>query len=434
MDDEKENGMKQISVIKKRTKSEKLNTTKNRDQETRSSAFLQLLLDSIPIPIFYQNSRGVYLGGNQKFRDLLGLKTKDLAGKTIQEIVPPELAEIFERADQELLRTGDAQTYESSLRHVDGTEHYVVFSKAPFNNRDGKRSGLIGAIFDITSHKEFEAQLLKDEEKFRLIFESIQDVYYEIELNGTIIELSPSIEKYFPFNREDLIGRSIYDFYVDKDRRKILLQSIQENGSVHDFEIQLKDGRGYSWTCSITATIQQRDGKRPPWIVGSMRDISERKQNEETLRQREEELFIKSRNLEEMNTALKVLLKQRDKDRKEIEENVLTNVKSSILPYIEKLRENTLTQYQKDSLEMLERQIRELISPFIRSISESFFDLTPQEIRVADLVKSGNTTKEIASILRISIKTVDYHRDNLRKKLGIKSHQINLRSFLLKFS
>ncbi len=426
--------MKQVSVIKKEHKSEKLKTAKSEDQETTSSAFLQLLLDSIPIPIFYQDNRGVYLGGNQKFRDLVGRKTKDIVGKRIQEIVNPDIAEIFERADQELLRIGEAQTYEGSLRHADGTERFIVFSKAALNSRTGKRSGLIGAIFDITSRKELEDQLRKDEEKFRLIFESIQDVYYEIELDGTIVELSPSIEKYFPFKRENLIGRSIYDFYVDKDRRKVLLQSIQEKGNVHDFEIQLKDGLGYFWTCSITATIQQRDGKRPPWIVGSMRDISERKQNEETLRQREEELFIKSRNLEEMNTALKVLLKQRDKDRKEIEENVLTNVKSSILPYIEKLKENTLTQYQQASLEMLEWHIRELISPFIRSISESFFDLTPQEIRVADLVKSGNTTKEIAGILGISMKTVDYHRDNLRKKLGIKSHQTNLRSFLLRFS
>ncbi len=421
-------------MINKGKKRERLKTSKSRDQETTSSAFLQLLLDSIPVPIFYQDSRGVYISANQKFRDFTGIKAKDFIGKKIRKIVTPDLAEILERADQKLLRTGEVQTYESSVRHADGTERFVAFSKVSFNDQSGKCNGLIGAIFDITRRKELEDQLRKDEEKFRLIFENIQDVYYEIELDGTIIELSPSIEKHSPFKREDLLGRSIYDFYADKDRRKELLQSLREKGSVHDFEIQLKNDRGYVWTCSITATVQPGNEKRPPWIVGSMRDISERKQNEETLKQREEELFIKSRNLEEMNTALKILLKQRDEDRKEIEENVLTNVKYSILPYIEKLKEHKLTPYQKDSLEIMDRQIRKLISPFIRSISESIFDLTPQEIRVADLVKSGNTTKEIAGILGISTKTVDYHRDNLRKKLGIKSHQTNLRSFLLKFS
>ena len=155
---------------------------------------------------------------------------------------------------------------------------------------------------------------------------------------------------------------------------------------------------------------------------------------EETLRQSEEELSIKSRNLEEVNTALKVLLKQREEDRKEMEENVLANVKTSIFPHIEKLKEGPLTHHQRACLEILEAQMKKIIAPFLHRISQACFDLTPQEIRVADFVKNGNTTKEIADILVISIKTVDYHRDNIRRKLGIKNYHANLRSFLLKLS
>jgi DNA-binding CsgD family transcriptional regulator len=169
-------------------------------------------------------------------------------------------------------------------------------------------------------------------------------------------------------------------------------------------------------------------------LLGMFRDITERKRNEEALRQREEELSLKSRNLEEMNAALKVLLQKREEDRILIEENVMTNVKTSILPYIEKLKKGSLTRQQKTYLNMLEGQIKDIISPFMHTISQSSFDLTPQELRVADLVKNGNTTKEIAGILRVSAKTVDYHRDNLRRKLGIKNNKTNLRSFLLKFS
>ncbi|MEK7826194.1 MAG: helix-turn-helix transcriptional regulator, partial [Thermodesulfobacteriota bacterium] len=198
--------------------------------------------------------------------------------------------------------------------------------------------------------------------------------------------------------------------------------------------IKLRDLQSALFTCSITAAILPGEGERPPRIVGSIRDITERKRAEETLRQREEELSIKSRNLEEVNTALKVLLKQREEDRKEMEENVLANVKTSILPYIEKVKESPLTHHQKACLEILEAQMKKIISPFLRRISQACFDLTPQEIRVADFVKNGNTTKEIADILVISIKTVDYHRDNIRRKLGIKNHHTNLRSFLLKLS
>ena len=392
------------------------------------------LIDSIPIPIFYKDIRGIYLGGNREFENFLGRKMEDIVGKTVHEIAPEDLAQAYERADQALLRTGGVQTYESPVIHADGTRHIVVFNKAIFNNPDGTPCGLIGSIFDITLRKKFEAQLRSSEARYRRIFENIQDIYYEVELDGAIVEISPSIERYTPFKREDLIGRSIYEFYADKDRRKDFLQEIKEKGYVRDFEMQLRDLQGALFTCSITAAILPGEGEAPPRIVGSMRDISERKRVEETLSQNEEELSIKSRNLEEVNAALKVLLKQREEDRKEMEESVLANVKTTILPYIEKVKEGPLTHHQRAFLEILDAQMKKIISPFLRRISQACFDLTPQEIRVADFVKNGSSTKEIAEILGISIKTVDYHRDNIRRKLGIKNHHTNLRSFLLRLS
>jgi PAS domain S-box-containing protein len=426
--------MKRVLTMRKKKKTERSNPCKNNNERILSSAFLQSFIDSIPIPIFYQDNRGVYLGGNQQFGDFLGRKVKDIIGKTIHEIVSRDLAEMYARADRELLQTGEDQAYECAVLHADGTKRIVFFSKTKLKNRDGISAGLIGSIFDITGQKELEEKLRRDEKRYRRIFENIQDVYYEIELDGTILEISPSINKYSKFQREDLIGRSIYDFYADKNRREILLQAIKEKGSIHDFEIQLLNYQGSSYTCSITAEIMPGDKDRPPWIVGSLRDISERKQNEENLKQREEELSIKTRNLEEVNTALKVLLKQREEDRKEIEENVLTNLNASILPYIEKLKYCRLNGQQMAYLKIIEARMKEIISPFLHRISQGCFDLTPQEIRVADFVKFGNTTKEIADILGVSIKTIDYHRDNIRKKLGIKNRQTNLRSFLLQLS
>jgi len=420
--------------MKKSKKIEGSRPYKINDEETETSTFLQKLIDSIPIPIFYKDIQGVYLGGNRELENFLGRKMEDIVGKTVHEIAPEDLAEIYEQADKKLLQTGGAQTYESAIMHADGTRHIVVFNKAIFNNRDGKPGGLIGSIFDITPRKKFEAQLSSSEARYRRIFENIQDIYYEVGLDGAILEISPSIEKYVPFKREDLIGRSIYEFYVDKNRRTDFLQEIEGKEYVRDFEILLRNHQGSLLTCSIAASIMPGEGERPPRIVGSMRDISERKRDEETLRQREEELSIKSRNLEELNTALKVLLKQREEDRKEMEENVLANVKTSLLPYIEKLKKGPLTHHQRACLEILEAQMKKIISPFLHRISQACFDLTPQEIRVADFVKNGNTTKEIADILGISIKTVDYHRDNIRRKLGIKNHHTNLRSFLLKLS
>jgi PAS domain S-box-containing protein len=287
---------------------------------------------------------------------------------------------------------------------------------------------------DLTDRREVEERLRRSEERYRRIFENIQDIYYEVGLDGTILEISPSIESYSPFRREDLIGRSINEFYADQTQRNSFLQAILERGSVHDFEIQLRDSGGSLFTCSITAAILPGSEALPPRIVGSMRDISARKQAEQALKEREEELSIQSRNLEELNAALKVLLRQREEDRVELQEQVLANVKTLILPGIEKLKEGALSPPQRDCLNTLEARINGIISPFLHRISQAYFDLTPREIRVADCVKNGHTTKEIANMLCISTKTVDYHRDRIRRKLGLRNRHASLRSFLLNLS
>ena len=285
-----------------------------------------------------------------------------------------------------------------------------------------------------TDPGEVEARLRGSEERYRRIFENVQDVYYEVGLDGRILEISPSIERYFPLRRDEWLGRSITEFYADPSQREDFLRIIQEKGSVHDFEIQLKRPQGTFMTCAITATILGGSPVDPPRIVGAMRDISVRKRVERALKEREEELSIQSRNLEEMNTALKVLLRQREEDRLELQEQIRTNVKALILPGIERLQAGPLTAAQRACLEEVERQIRELTSPFLYRISQAYADLTPQEIHVAEGVKNGKTTKEIADLLCLSTKTVDYHRNNIRRKLGLNRRSLSLRSFLLTLS
>lgn len=277
-------------------------------------------------------------------------------------------------------------------------------------------------------------RIRRSEEKYRRIFENIQDIYYEVGLDGIILEISPSIERHSPFRREDLLGRNINTFYAAPKGRDVFLQEILERGSVHDFEIQLRGPGGSLFTCAVTATLFPGMEGQPPRIVGSMRDISRRKQAEEALKEREEELSIQARNLQELNAALKVLLRQREEDRRELQEQVLSNVRTHLLPQIAKLRDGPLTGPQRVCLDALEARLQEIASPFLHRITQAYFDLTPQEIRIADFVRSGHATKEIADLLCISPKTVDYHRDNLRRKLGLRKRSQSLRSFLLKLS
>jgi PAS domain S-box-containing protein len=153
---------------------------------------------------------------------------------------------------------------------------------------------LIDSITERLGHiiegRRAEGALRESEEKYRGIFENVQDVYYEAALDGTIIEVSPSIEiiSKGQYHRNDLIGKSMYDFYAEVGERQALLKALQERGSVADFEVTLKNRDGSSILCSISSKVMSNAQGNPEKIIGSMRDITERVQAEAALRESEE--------------------------------------------------------------------------------------------------------------------------------------------------
>jgi CheY-like chemotaxis protein/DNA-binding CsgD family transcriptional regulator len=138
----------------------------------------------------------------------------------------------------------------------------------------------------------------------------------------------------------------------------------------------------------------------------------------------------RTRELEESNAALKVLLRRREEDRIELEESILANVRSLVMPYVQKLSKSMLSPDHLVFVGIIESHLKEITSPFLRSLSRQFMKLTPTEIRIADFVREGRTTKEIAELLCVSEKAVIFHRQNVRTKLGLKSRKVNLRSYL----
>ena len=155
---------------------------------------------------------------------------------------------------------------------------------------------------------------------------------------------------------------------------------------------------------------------------------------EEELTKSKLELEIKNKNLEEMNAALHVLLKKREKDKVALEEKVLLNMKELVIPYIEKLNNNSgLDEKNRAYLDIIDSNLRDIISSFARGLSSVKYNLTPMEIQIADLIKQGKTTKEIAELFNLSYFTINAHRRNIRKKLAIKNKKANLKSLLMSF-
>ncbi|MDZ7666477.1 MAG: PAS domain S-box protein [Desulfotignum sp.] len=178
-----------------------------------------------------------------------------------------------------------------------------------------------------------------------------------------------------------------------------------------------------------------------PWTDGRLvrleiaRDITGRKQAEKQQKEitliLEEKVKERTAELEDMNATLRILLKKREEDKNEIEEKIFANHKLILTPIIQNLKKNLTRESQKHMMDILESELKNIVSPFSKKLSDHMVNLTPMEIHIADLVKFGKTNKEISEITHSSIHTISRHRENIRKKIGLKNKKVNLRSFLL---
>lgn len=153
-------------------------------------------------------------------------------------------------------------------------------------------------------------------------------------------------------------------------------------------------------------------------------------QMEQNVAQRTAELEEKSRHLEEVNQALKAMLDHRDLEKRAIEENMAINLKRYVNPYLEQMRKSIGEEEHRTCLKIVETNLKELVVPMRNSISSKYIDLTPTEIKVADLIRQDKGSKEIAEHLNLSISTVSNFRHNIRKKLGLNNKKTNLKTYL----
>jgi DNA-binding CsgD family transcriptional regulator len=196
-----------------------------------------------------------------------------------------------------------------------------------------------------------------------------------------------------------------------------------------DYPCHSSDGRHWYYV-----RVLRMSGEGPIRVVVSHEEITALKLTEEALRESQARLTEQKVELEEANIALKVLLKQREDDKGDLEQKVITNVKEMVLPYVEKLKRVSLKAKDRRVVEIIESQLQDIISPMIQKLANANILLTPQEIQVASLVKDGKSSKEIADIMTISETTVHFHRKNLRQKFGLKNQSTNLRSYLMSLS
>jgi DNA-binding CsgD family transcriptional regulator len=198
---------------------------------------------------------------------------------------------------------------------------------------------------------------------------------------------------------------------------------------LYDYPCHSEDGLHWYYMRVIRMT-----GAGPIRVVASHEEITALKLTEKALRKSQEELIEQKQSLEEANIAMKVLLKQREEDKLDLEKKVLNNVKDLVLPYVEKLKNSRIRAKDRTLVDIIDTHLQDIISPLLQRFANAKILLTPQEMQVASLVKDGKTSKEIADVLNVSETTVNFHRKNLRVKFGLRNKRTNLRSYLMSIS
>lgn len=198
---------------------------------------------------------------------------------------------------------------------------------------------------------------------------------------------------------------------------------------LYDYPCHTPDGRHWFYMRAI-----RMDADDPLKVIISHEEITALKETEEALRNSKQAVESQKQRLEESNIALKVLLRQREQDKLELEQKVLTNIKELVFPYVEKLKRAPLRAQDQEVVGIIEAHLNDIISPLLQRLSNLNIILTPQEMQVSVLIKDGKSSKEVADILHISEATVHFHRKNVRTKFGLKNRSTNLRSYLLSIS
>ncbi|MFZ0612350.1 MAG: PAS domain S-box protein [Desulfobacterales bacterium] len=359
--------------------------------------------------------------------ELLGMNNRDMMDK----FNTSQVFQVFNQVYQTGLAT---KAFDWQLIRKDGSRCVLEVSISLKKSISGEPVGFMGIARDVTQRKLIEQALRDSEEKYRMIIENIEDGYYEVDLSGNFTFFNDALARITGYRRKELMGknnRAIMDSFNAK-RVLALFNGVYTTGlatKAFDWELIRKDGNKRYVEVSVSL---KRDLKgHRVGFMGIARDITERRETEELLRRSEEKLRGKTRNLEEVNTALTVLLKKREDDKRSLEQTVLTNLNDMVKPYLERVKARAKDPRQKNNLAVLEENLNAITSPFSYRLSSRYLNLTSSEIEIANLVKQGKSTKDIADLLSVSGKTIEVHRLNIRKKLGLSNKKAGLRTHLM---
>ena len=424
-----------------------------RKSEARFRSYFELPLTGIVI----MTPQKGWVEVNDRACEILGYSREELLGMSWDQVTHaddlPKDLENFTR-----VINGEQSNYstEKRYRRKDGTYIWTMLSMAGVPKPAGGIDYIVALIQDIDERKKMEEELMlhrdhlgklvaerteemnqeiirrrEKEEQYLALVESIVEWVWETDENFIHTYVSPRITELLGYAQEEFLGKTPYDF-IPRNAVPALKKFVSHRKPFTLLQAPMlhKNGR----TILVEASgkpYYDKDGIFKGYR-GSCHDITEQKRTMDMLQENEKQLMAYAETLKETNAALRVLLKQRENDKREMEDVFVGNIKGMILPYVEKMKKEKMDFRHKAYLDIISTNLNELMAPFLNKIRQLNF--TPKELEVASLIRDGKTTKEIAEIMGVATSAIDSHRNNIRTKLGLINKNINLRSYLMTFN
>ena len=333
----------------------KIPRKKNEHQITDSSRFLATLMDSLPIPIFYKDTEGKYLGCNSLFEQYIGITCSKMVGKPVYDVFPKDLGDIYKASDQKVIDGGVYHSYETQLKFADGNYHDVILYKSPFYDRNGSVGGLIGTFLDITERKKVEDDLKISKKRLKYIINFLPDATVVIDREGKIIEWNRAIEQMTGLPAKDMLGKGDYEYSIPfyGTRRPVIADLIinpdleieenyrltQKEGDILYAETDISYLHGKKTILWVKASPLYNDKWDIVGAIESIRDITEQKNTENAL-------LVAKEKAEAANHAKSIFISRMSHE--------LRTPLNAILGFTQILRKQTnITKAQKRQLDIM---------------------------------------------------------------------------------
>lgn len=416
--------LREIDLLK-----EQLQQTEQLIQTSREQEDIYKLIWNHSLAGIYILQKGRFQMINPLALSFTGYNSDELVGEKSDRLIHPDDRERVKRDAVAMLSGELTDPYEFRIITKQGKTCWVM--ESVMSTIFKGEPAIVGTAMDITLRKIMSEKWEESEKLYRAIFENTGTATIIMGEDMTIDLLNSEFEKMTGYKKEEWEGKKKWTEYItpeDVNRmKKYHIQRRKNPAAVpRYYEHDLIDGKGR--IRHMTLTVGMIPGTRKS--IASFTDITEWKEAEQKLKKRESELKAKSQSLQEVNTTLRVLLNEREKDQKELADKIYSNIHSFVLPYTHKLRKSQLDSKAQSYVDIIESNLTDIISPFSYKISSKYRNLSHKEIQIANFIKEGKTSKEIAELLNMSKSAVDISRFRLRNKLGLNKAKVNLRSHL----